>query len=636
MRPAPKYIAITAILLAAFLAFLSATQAVQIIEERAARETRRVLSVDGIEWADVVADGLTVHLRGTAPNEAARFRALSLAGSVIDSERVLDEIDILPSQPIAPPHFSVELLRNDAGISMIGLIPAGQERETILETAQKAAGAQPVTDMLETANYPVPSGWKAALKYGLYALSELPRSKVSISAEKVSITAISDSPKDKRDLETSMARKVPDGLPVEIHISAPRPVLTPFTLRFVMDQDGTRFDACSADSPESQARILNAAVSAGLEHKAECIIGLGVPSPRWAEAVELGLQSLTELGGGTLTFSDADVTLVALQDTTPATFAKVTRQLNTSLPPVFSLHSVLPKPIKIDGTGDGEGTPEFVATKSPEGLVQIRGRITNELVRKTTQSYAHARFGMGQVHQNLRIDETLPEGWPIRVLTAIEALSLLNNGVVVVQPEFVQLNGTTGDASARANITQLFAEKLGDAQNYEISVSYEETLDPLASLPTPEECVTRIKDILTAQKISFAPGSVSVEGEALQVVDKISEVLKECPDVEMQIEGHTDSQGREELNESLSQQRADAVLDALMARRILTANLTAKGFGESQPIADNGSEDGREANRRIEFTLARPAAEQDTPADGADTSEPEAAVETTGDTDEQN
>jgi OmpA-OmpF porin, OOP family len=74
----------------------------------------------------------------------------------------------------------------------------------------------------------------------------------------------------------------------------------------------------------------------------------------------------------------------------------------------------------------------------------------------------------------------------------------------------------------------------------------------------------------------------------------------------MEIGGHTDSQGSEGMNERLSQERADAVLNAIMARRVLTSNLTAKGYGEAKPIADNGTEAGREANRRIEFRLILP------------------------------
>ena len=57
------------------------------------------------------------------------------------------------------------------------------------------------------------------------------------------------------------------------------------------------------------------------------------------------------------------------------------------------------------------------------------------------------------------------------------------------------------------------------------------------------------------------------------------------------------------MNEQLSQARADAVLNAIMARRVLVSNLSARGYGESRPIADNDTEEGRELNRRIEFRL---------------------------------
>ncbi len=76
----------------------------------------------------------------------------------------------------------------------------------------------------------------------------------------------------------------------------------------------------------------------------------------------------------------------------------------------------------------------------------------------------------------------------------------------------------------------------------------------------------------------------------------------------MEIAGHTDSQGGEQSNLALSQARAEAVLLGLQGRRVLVGALTAKGYGETRPIADNATEAGREANRRIEFTLLSDAA----------------------------
>ena len=89
-------------------------------------------------------------------------------------------------------------------------------------------------------------------------------------------------------------------------------------------------------------------------------------------------------------------------------------------------------------------------------------------------------------------------------------------------------------------------------------------------------------------------------------MDDIAEILKLCGDIPLEIQGHTDSQGREEMNLNLSQARAQSVLTEFRARRELTASYKAMGNGETVPIADNDTEEGREANRRIEFKLLRP------------------------------
>ena len=114
--------------------------------------------------------------------------------------------------------------------------------------------------------------------------------------------------------------------------------------------------------------------------------------------------------------------------------------------------------------------------------------------------------------------------------------------------------------------------------------------------------------------------------------------MKECEGIEIEIGGHTDSQGREEMNQQLSLQRARAVLNELRLRRVLTSTVSAVGYGESQPIADNGTEDGREVNRRIEFRLIlpEPVAEEPTALEGQEADAAQAEAEPTTETEEPN
>jgi outer membrane protein OmpA-like peptidoglycan-associated protein len=84
---------------------------------------------------------------------------------------------------------------------------------------------------------------------------------------------------------------------------------------------------------------------------------------------------------------------------------------------------------------------------------------------------------------------------------------------------------------------------------------------------------------------------------------KFAETLKQYPDTEILVAGHTDNVGTEQYNMSLSQQRANAVANVLKANSVTKSRLTILGYGEKNPVADNTAESGREQNRRVEFAI---------------------------------
>lgn len=586
---------------AAAVSLVAANYSVTLIEDTSEITVREALDEKDYIWAEVHADGLQITLSGIAPTEALRFSALSTAGTIVDAARIIDTMQVAAQADLAPPRFSLELLRNDAGISAIGLVPEESQRDEIVERFGEIADDAPLTDLLETADYAAPEGWEDALSFALLAMERLPRAKVSVEAGYVAITAITDSAEEKAALEKALNRQAPPGLRLRLDIAAPRPVISPFTLRFVKDADGTRFDACSIDNRATETDIANAAFAAGFEGRPRCVIGLGIPSPEWGRAVGQAILAVNELGGGSVTFSDADVTLIALEGTAEGLFDRVVGDLENALPEVFALQAKLPKP-----EAEGLGPPEFVATLSPEGQVQLRGRVADENVRRLTESFSQAAFGSDAVRVGTRLDDSLPIDWSLRVLTGLEALTMLSNGAVRVTPDDITISGNTGNQNASDQIAQLLASKLGEAPDFNISVVYQKKLDPVANIPTPEECEKEIEGILAVSKISFEPGSATIDASALGALDDIAAILKLCGQIRLEIQGHTDSQGREIMNQQLSQARAQSVLNELRARRVLTSTYSAKGYGETAPIADNKTEEGREANRRIEFRLILP------------------------------
>lgn len=592
--------------------------AARVIERRSDKVITARLAAEQIDWIEVEANGLQVHLSGTAPNEAARFRAVNLIGSIVDSSRIRDGLDVTPASAIQAPSFSVQMLRTDDGIQLFGLMPEdpGQGGITEADLAAEAATLTPgddITNILEAAAYPAPPTWNAALGFGIEAMKRLKRSKISVGETMVEVTAISDSDAEKRRLETELRALQPEGVELVLAISAPRPVITPFTMRFVVDADGPRFDSCSADTERARDQILATASTAGVTGRTQCIIGLGAPTPRWAEAVTLAIGAVTELGSGSITFSDADVTLLAGSDVTQAAFDRVVGELETGLPDVFSLTSTLEK---IETSS--QGPAEFTAKLGPEGKVELRGRLTDAMQRTAVDAYARAAFGNDVVRTATRLDDTLPDGWPVRVLAGLEALAELDEGTLLVRADLVEVTGVTGSQAARSRMTQILSGKLGPGQTFKVNVRYDEALDPLASIPTPEECAADVNAVIARTKITFTPASAEIATAARPVLDALAAILKACPAMTMEIGGYTDAQGSEGGNQALSQARAEAVLVALQGRRIDISGMTAVGYGEANPIADNQTDAGREANRRIEFALKGALAAAGAPDPAAD------------------
>lgn len=619
MRIGYTFAAIGTFAIAGCISLGVATIGAERVERLSIEDVSFVMREAGLDWVEIDADGLQVFLMGEAPDEATRFRAMRRAGTIVDSDRVIDQMTVLDPEGIVAPTFSIEMLRNGSGVSLIGLIPGAEGSERLTDGISDITAGLDVANMVETADFDAPEGWDAAVRYGLLALTELPRSKVSVFAGRVVVEAVSNSAAERADWMQFLEGNQPDGVELVMDISAPRPVITPFTLRYVVEGGTPRFEACSAGTEADRDRILDAATELGLEGEGSCVIGLGVPSPRWAEAVEIALIAASRFEGATLTFSDADVTLVAAEGTPSGLFDTVIGELDTALPDVFSLHGVLP--VTPERGSLPEGPPSFTATRSPEGYVQLRGRLPDDRVSTAVLAYANALFGRQNTYLATRTDPDLPEGWPLRVLAGLEGLSQLHSGSLTVEPDHLILRGNSGSEDTTSDLSRLLAEQLGAAASFEIDVTYQASLDPITGQLSDQQCLDRINTALERRKITFDPGSVEINDAAGEVLDGLAEILRDCAHVEMQIGGHTDSQGREELNLNISQARADAVLNGLLARRVLTSNLTAQGYGETRPVADNDTEAGREANRRIEFMLLTEIRERELREAAADRAE---------------
>lgn len=109
------------------------------------------------------------------------------------------------------------------------------------------------------------------------------------------------------------------------------------------------------------------------------------------------------------------------------------------------------------------------------------------------------------------------------------------------------------------------------------------------------------KDGHIALYINFETGKSGIRPESQMIIDQVSEMLAQNPALKVSIEGHTDNAGTPTSNQTLSVNRANAVVNALIGKGIEKNRLSAKGWGQTKPIADNNSEDGKALNRRVEI-----------------------------------
>jgi outer membrane protein OmpA-like peptidoglycan-associated protein len=110
--------------------------------------------------------------------------------------------------------------------------------------------------------------------------------------------------------------------------------------------------------------------------------------------------------------------------------------------------------------------------------------------------------------------------------------------------------------------------------------------------------------ILSMSNVLFDTARATLKPGARERLSKLAGVVLSNPGLQLAVEGHADSVGNEEYNQDLSERRANSVRDYLVGEGISAQSITARGFGESMPIASNDTPEGRQQNRRVEIVVS--------------------------------
>lgn len=166
------------------------------------------------------------------------------------------------------------------------------------------------------------------------------------------------------------------------------------------------------------------------------------------------------------------------------------------------------------------------------------------------------------------------------------------------------VDGYTAKAMLNGKEAWAFMETRDDGAAYELRIAEREAVAATAATgaPVANEMLEKIiKEGFVTLHINFDYNKASSKPDAVPIIVQIVEMLKLAPDLNLQVAGHTDSRGAAGANQRLSEARADSVVKMLIASGVPPERLTAKGYGESKPVADNATAAGRAENRRVEL-----------------------------------
>jgi len=198
-----------------------------------------------------------------------------------------------------------------------------------------------------------------------------------------------------------------------------------------------------------------------------------------------------------------------------------------------------------------------------------------------------------------------PSGWnltedaatialPREVLAIIDSATAdLAEGHISYTDGDLLITGISTGAEASARFA-----RLAELADNGFTATYDVT-EPLDSIESA------IDEALGIEGIGFSSGTATINEAGKEVLDEVVTILVSDPGLRLRIEGHTDSVGSAEANLQLSTDRANAVAAYLVEAGVESLSITTEGLGDTQPIADNATEEGKAANRRIEFSVSR-------------------------------
>ena len=585
---------------AAILACFCAMALVWALEAKTISRLEAAFVKGDLGWVEIAADGRQVVLSGQAETAGQRFQALALARKTVAIHNLSDQITVSETGAKTPAALTLQIFKTPKLIRAMGNVPSGPTQETLLAGLRDMAAGQVELKHFFTAAQRRPSEtWLTAQQLGFEALAQIHRGEVTIAEDRVVVKALAKTEERRQELLTNLEQLSPAGLLYEVAVVAPNAAPEGYRFRAVKREGALRVLACRVDSQMHLKALASALQAFDVTHGLPCLMNLADRPSGFDETIFLALDAVKPIRTATIHLADNRLQLFFPDLPEVDSIAAVVEKIKQRLPEGYGVEASRNQP----GMADGLLAAEFLFELEADGNLILQGPLEDQRAQRAVKALAQARFGFDKVAFSGSLVPALGNDWTLQILSLIEAMLPLQRAQMRLTRQDLAVSGLSHRKDAQAALALSVRQILPNTVRTDLQITYQPPPKREPDLLPAALCISQINGLLQSEKINFDPGSDRVNLAGQNLLDKIADILRQCGEIPLEIAGHTDSQGREEMNLQLSQTRAQAVLMELQRRRILTGSFVAQGYGETKPIAANDSAEGRDINRRIEFYL---------------------------------
>ena len=597
------------------------------IEADLLARTRDALKKAGIDWAELQTEVRDLKLAGKALDEAEQAKAFKIVDetwgtrSVINAATLIDKAD----------KYVWNATKTDNRVQLGGFVPSEKARAQVLAAVKAGMPGATVQDGMKLARgAPAVDPWIAGIGFAAKQLGQLKAGKAELEQMALTVTGEAPSGAVLTAVKTALATGLPRGVSLKQE-AIKAPVIKPYTWAAKLAGDQLVLTGYVA-SDKVRSDVVTAARQAAPKAKVVDQMQLGEGAPAdFVQAVTSALGGFQTLIEGSAEARDATMVLQGLAET--AADADHSRAALRRAPQSFRVSD------QIRHREPPRASPYVTGAAIDGGTVVLTGHVPGEEQRKAVLAAVTQRFGGKAIRDQMQLASGQAPGWRKCVDAGLAALQKLGNGRATLTDRRLEVAGRTdAEPIAQSLPAEVQAATQGDCDP-DVRLTLENKAAPLAA-PAVDEvrvraeaeararaqaeakgraeaenraaasrqqqityCQTALASTVREGTLNFKRASAEIDPASTATLNQLAEVAKRCPNVRVEIGGHTDADGTPERNQSLSERRARAVADYLINAGVDSAHLTSVGYGETKPIAPNDTAANKALNRRIEFTV---------------------------------